>query len=220
MSTAFPIFAFALGREFKLSVAEIASAWPQCRFISVDPKLAIVDGIDTETAVNVFRRLGGSVRVFEIRSGCTDKDLANKAAEYLRRTIGESEGKHSFALAAIGAELPLFDLGLRVKKALRSDKLSVRLVNVDNRTVNAASFKKDRLGQSRLECAYLETEDGDGYFGVTLACQDVDEFAKRDMGKGRDMEVGMLPPKLARTMVNLVGSTTPDRTVKNLKEGF
>ncbi len=43
MSTPKPTFAFALGREFKLSVAEIASVCPGCRFVSVDPKLAVIE---------------------------------------------------------------------------------------------------------------------------------------------------------------------------------
>jgi tRNA G10 N-methylase Trm11 len=203
MSTQFPIFAFALGREFKLSVAEIASACPECRFVSVDPKLAVVDGINAETALSIFSRLGGSVRVFEILSECTVGDFARRSTEYLKTKIAGSEGKHSFALAAFGGEVPLFDAGLRVKKALKEEDLSVRLCNVENRTINAASFKKDHLSKTRLECAYLEAEGGAKYFAVTLACQDVDEFSKRDLGKGRSMEVGMLPPKLARIMVNL-----------------
>jgi len=43
------------------------------------------------------------------------------------------------------------------------------------------------------------------YFGRTCAYQDVDLYAARDIGKERDMEVGMLPPKLAQMMINLVG---------------
>ena len=38
---------------------------------------------------------------------------------------------------------------------------------------------------------------------VTIACQDIDAYTKRDTGKARDMEVGMMPPKLCQMMINL-----------------
>jgi hypothetical protein len=33
--------------------------------------------------------------------------------------------------------------------------------------------------------------------------QDIDAYSARDTGKTRDMEVGMLPPKLAQMMLSL-----------------
>ena len=205
MSNAFPPFAFALGREFRLSIAEIASVCGFHSIVSATDKLAFVKLPNREAAVSAFLKLGGSVRVFEIVSRSASAEFTAKSAEYLKGKAEASEGKSSFALASVGADLPLFDFGLKVKKLLRADKLSVRLSNVDARTINAASFKKDRLSETLLECAYLEAER-EGYFAVTLACQDVDKFAERDLSKGRDMQVGMLPPKLARMMVNLAGN--------------
>jgi tRNA G10 N-methylase Trm11 len=38
---------------------------------------------------------------------------------------------------------------------------------------------------------------------VTIACQDIDAYTKRDTSKSRDMVVGMMPPKLAQIMINL-----------------
>lgn len=128
------------------------------------------------------------------------------------------EGKHSFALAAVGADLPLVELSLRVKKFLKND-FSVRACNTSDRTINAAAFKKGKLSETLLETAYLEI-DKKGYFAVTLACQDVDAFAGRDMNKGRDMEVGMLPPKLARMMVNLVSGRGGAESSDNAKHNF
>jgi len=36
--------------------------------------------------------------------------------------------------------------------------------------------------------------------------QDIENYSKRDYGKTRDMEVGMLPPKLAQMMLNIAAS--------------
>ncbi len=156
--------------------------------------------------MDIFRKLGGSVRVFEVFGPTSVSEFQRRSTQYLRSKTEGREGKHSFALASVGADLELFEIGLRVKRDLKNDHASVRLCNTENRTINAASFKKDRLSESGLECAYLEFS-GHGHFAVTLACQDVDAFAARDLGKGRDMVVGMLPPKLARTMVNLASGS-------------
>lgn len=217
MSRSFPIFAFALGREFKLSVAEIASVCGFKSLISVSPQLALVRFDDREEALSAFAKLGGSIRLFEIQSECVSSEFATKATEYYKKTM-EPEGKHSFALASVGADLPLTELSLRVKKYLR-DGYSVRACNTTDRTINAAAFKKGKLSKTLLETAYLEI-DKKGYFAVTLACQDVDAFAGRDMNKGRDMEVGMLPPKLARMMVNLVSGRGSAESSDNAKHNF
>jgi hypothetical protein len=37
----------------------------------------------------------------------------------------------------------------------------------------------------------------------TIFIQDIDAYSARDTGKTRDMEVGMLPPKLAQMMLSL-----------------
>lgn len=42
-----------------------------------------------------------------------------------------------------------------------------------------------------------------GYIGKTVACQDIDDYTRRDTAKSRDMEVGMMPPKLVQMMIHL-----------------
>ncbi|EKD29453.1 MAG: putative DNA methylase, partial [uncultured bacterium (gcode 4)] len=102
----------------------------------------------------------------------------------------------------------MFKEWLRIKKFLKScpDK-SFRLVNKDPKNINSAVYKKERLWESETECNYISIT-GHRYFGVTIAYQDVDAYAERDMEKTRDMGVGMLPPKLAQIMINLWSRTT------------
>ncbi|MDP2103912.1 MAG: hypothetical protein Q8K26_03255, partial [Candidatus Gracilibacteria bacterium] len=76
------------------------------------------------------------------------------------------------------------------------------------KNINSAVYKKERLGESETECNYISIA-GHRYFGVTVAYQDVDAYAERDMEKTRDMGVGMLPPKLAQIMINLSFSSRP-----------
>lgn len=44
----------------------------------------------------------------------------------------------------------------------------------------------------------------------TIAHQNIDAYSDRDMKKSRDMQVGMLPPKLCQMMLNMVGCTSDD----------
>ena len=53
-------------------------------------------------------------------------------------------------------------------------------------------------------CLLSHPKNGDTLWGVTLAIQDYAGFAERDYGRPRvNKKKGMLPPKLARIMVNL-----------------
>ena len=45
--------------------------------------------------------------------------------------------------------------------------------------------------------------DGNTHLAITLSCQDIDAYAKRDTEKSRDMVVGMMPPKLCQMMINI-----------------
>lgn len=55
------------------------------------------------------------------------------------------------------------------------------------------------------------------HLGVTLACQDIDAYTRRDTGKSRDMVVGMMPPKLVDMMIHLANATD---TTKRLYDPF
>ena len=54
------------------------------------------------------------------------------------------------------------------------------------------------------------------YFGKTVWVQDIENYSKRDYGKTRDMEVGMLPPKLAQMMIHIA---TPYPTFPQREKG-
>lgn len=52
------------------------------------------------------------------------------------------------------------------------------------------------------------------YLAHTIHIQDIDAYSERDLGKSRDMVVGMLPPKLAQSMINLaIGPSLIDENI-------
>jgi tRNA G10 N-methylase Trm11 len=55
----------------------------------------------------------------------------------------------------------------------------------------------------------IEIIIGDGWMGKTVTVQDFEDWAKRDFGRPEaDPHIGMLPPKVARMMVNIALPTT------------
>ena len=91
-------------------------------------------------------------------------------------------------------------------------------MNKDPKNINSAVYKKEGLSEHETEMNSIVVGNV-RYIGRTCAYQDVDLYAARDIGKERDMEVGMLPPKLAQMMVNLSVEDRGQRT-EDRKEGF
>lgn len=87
------------------------------------------------------------------------------------------------------------------------DGHGARIANIENKNINAAAFKKERLAKTLTEYNLLVGGEKT-LLGVTLACQDIDAYAMRDTAKSRDMVVGMMPPKLVQMMIHLAESET------------
>ncbi len=94
------------------------------------------------------------------------------------------------------------DIWLRLKKTLGEKWISSRLVNTENKNINAATWKKEKLGKSQSEFNLI-CLNWKCYIAQTLACQDIDAYARRDLKKSRDMTVGMMPPKLVQMLLNI-----------------
>ena len=154
-------------------------------------------------------RCGGSIRLLRLEKKIAPKTFSEEAFSIIETRAVQKASKFSFALASFSGKLPLSRTSLQMKKGLQAKGLSVRSLNQTDENINAAAFKKEKLSETLGEVGFLKMNDA-VYVTTTLLCQDVDVFAERDLGKNRDMVVGMLPPKLARMMANIagVGSTT------------
>lgn len=98
---------------------------------------------------------------------------------------------------------------LAVKKTLRDQGHPIRIVGGKGVAPSAAVLEEGLLKDTCQEFLLLVWK-GDLVFAETIAVQDVHHFADIDMNRPvRDMQRGMLPPKIARAMVNIaVGSDT------------
>lgn len=193
------LYAFELGREWKLSLAEIEALFGAKSIKNASEKLAI---IETDLEVGpIFGRMGGVIRAFKIHGGLPDiRTFPHRVEEVLLNA--PDDGKISFALGTIGEKFGVFQSGLRIKKTVKAKGKSIRFANKDDKNLVAIAVQKEGFTYSGHEFFALKCGE-ELYFASTIAVQNVDAFASRDLGKVRDMQVGMLPTKLAEMMVNI-----------------
>jgi tRNA (guanine10-N2)-dimethyltransferase len=77
--------------------------------------------------------------------------------------------------------------------------------------LNGAQVVENDILEKGFELVLLGKKEGKSVVGKTVAIQNYEEFAHRDFEKpAADPEMGMLPPKLARIMVNLTKTSYKD----------
>ncbi len=196
------LYAFTLGREWKLSLAELIAVFWNDAYESHSESIAFfhIVGYSPEQLGRKFLTLWGSIRIIAILDHTTASSFPTDVISIIEN--GRHDGKIHFALGAYETEFRLSDIGLRIKKTLSERHISARLINGENLNINAASFKKEKLAKSGNEYNLIAS-NGIFLLGRTIACQDIDAYAARDTGKSRDMIVGMMPPKLTQMMINL-----------------
>lgn len=215
-----------LGRQPAIGLAELESLYGAARITPIANGMAALLDVD-QSEVN-FARIGGSTRLARLLTRLETTDWS-KIEQHLRKSIPVylqhvPEGKLKLGLSAYGLPITPAKLNasaLTLKKIIRNSASSgtrnVRIVPNKELELNAAQVLHNGL-TSPTGWELLLIRDGSGtILAQTTAIQDIDAYAARDQGRPkRDARVGMLPPKLAQTIVNLAVAQTPpgdDHTV-------
>lgn len=194
------MYGFLLGREFRISVAEIISVFPNIQTIYQNKQVLIADNIDEEEILSKAKNLWGTIKIISL-------DIANQSIEELIHQNAPYEGKYHYALSVFWEKQSLKDILLKVKKRLKADKISSRFTNKDFKNLTSAQIIWENLVRKKSDYNYINTGEK-SYFWRTIWVQDIYAYSKRDYDKTRDMQVGMLPPKLSQMMINLSGGKT------------
>ncbi|MEK7105364.1 MAG: 50S ribosomal protein L11 methyltransferase [Patescibacteria group bacterium] len=194
---------FILGSHPELSAAEIKAVTGKSgtRYGEV----LVVDDVDTSLP-NLQNRLAGTIKIGSI-VGSLKTWNKDEAADLVRSMITERDGKVHFGISIYGQNLSrnAEPLGLEVKKKLKEDGISCRLVTSKEATLSSVVVQKNHLLQSGGEFVVIQGH-GEILIGQTETIQDFEAWSERDFGRpARDAKSGMLPPKLARMMINLSG---------------
>lgn len=162
-----------------------------------------------EELAQLQRILGGTVRIAERVTTCSAQELARTAAQLVGKRV-PAEGKITVGISSwadTGKPKPPVSLARQVKHALSVAGRSVRTVvpPAPRTHLSAPQVIHNKLVGSPkavdLACFWIK---GSWILGVTRAVQDIADYTKRDFGIPKpDAVSGMLPPKLAQTMINL-----------------
>jgi tRNA G10 N-methylase Trm11 len=218
-------FSFVLGRESDLCLAELVQVVNAdkltCEPLAGSPSFVVMncEGF-TETH---FSRCGGLIKYGPIRDvalGAVDRTVADlviataKKANRLHFGISvypASPGVTRKTLTEWQERMNL--LGLSIRQSLKKEKVSTRFVTSTEPQLSSVVVAKNKLVEENGLEVLIGIEDKQAWVGSTSAVQDFEGFARRDMGRpSRDDVAGMLPPKLARTMLNLAGVTIDKST--------
>ncbi len=189
-------YAFVLGHEPDLSYIEIQSI-ARVFFGHETPDLtrhkhiAILTTTEEIDAPAWMQRLGGTQKILKAISITHDTNPLISITKHLQEV--QPEGKLVFSISGDDAK----GRAKEIKKRLKNIGRSVRYVEPKN----AATVEHNRLVEKQGDIVISH-----GCVWYTVALQPFEAFADRDYGRPMaDSKRGMLPPKLARMMINIAG---------------
>lgn len=200
-----------LGRQPPLGVAELEQLYGAQAVRWFSDSSAIVDSSRFD-----FNRLGGTQkagRVIAELSGNWQKVSMRIVREYTAAWAGR-EGKITLGISAYGFTTTPREVqktGIVLKSKLKQQGVSLRLVPNAEAALNTATSHHNKLGLSdnHVELLVVRASNGKVIVAESVGAQNITALSKRDQARPRtDSFVGMLPPKLARMMVNLTGATS------------
>jgi tRNA G10 N-methylase Trm11 len=190
------MYAFQLWREFKLSLAEIYQCFSKTEIEYISKSICI---LNTQNKAEILKKadsMWGTIKIIELIEWYRGKP------DYTILDIAEKhEWKFAYGLSILGSDRPLKTALIETKKTLKSKWLSSRFVNKNFGNLSSAQIIGENLVKRWSDFTLIIAWDTE-YFGKTIWVQDIEAYGKRDYGKTRDMQVGMLPPKLSQMMIN------------------
>ena len=192
-------YLMVLGREPKISLAELEALFSSSKIKQIAPNLAIV------TAHSVsLDRLGGTIKAGQIIDTPIQDYLSALPAGKI--TLGISDySEHANPRKT-------WELALKYKNLLKRHGRNVRLVpNGKSAILTSAASHHNQLGE---KTNHIEIIKFGKYTAISIGTQNITAYAKRDQARpARDAFVGMLPPKLAQILINLATSGAKSGTI-------
>lgn len=199
-------FLVILGRQPALGLAELESLYGPASVRPIGTEAALVETADVD-----FGRLGGAMKLSKVLTTVDNMDWRAVESSLVKNVPGYlsemPEGKIQLGLSAYdfsASPQQIMATGLTLKKVIKKAGHSVRLTPNKEAALNSAQVLHNHLtGPTGLEIIIVK-DGARAIIARTTYVQDIDSYTLRDRGRPkRDSRVGMLPPKLAQTIINL-----------------
>lgn len=205
-----------LGRQPPLGMAELERIYgdKHVRWFSDCTATISVETFD-------FERLGGSQKAGRVRlelSGDWQR-ISRQIVTNYSEAWRSHEGKITLGISAYGFKAAPRDvqkMGIILKQKLKSHGVSLRIIPNAEAALNTATSHHNKLGLSNnhVELLIVRASSGKVIVAESVGAQNITALAARDQARPKtDAFVGMLPPKLARMMVNMAAPNLAHGTI-------
>lgn len=206
-----------MGRNAALSVAEIrsiltANNW-DFEIVLETREVLLVDSSSLDYKL-LNKTLGGVVKIGVV-CGVSAPDLLDQTMDVkflTEKIFAQTEHKIQFGISVYDGgdfkQVEILDskidnLYKGIKRELSNYKYSVRFAFQKERYLSSVVVFKNKMIEKGAEVLLIANNEGI-IIGKTLCVQEFEEFSSRDYGRPvRDMKSGVMPPKLARMMINI-----------------
>lgn len=223
---------FILGRLPALSAAEIRNLLlPDEKVLQCGDAALVSLNQSLADPQKTLDSLGGTIKIGQAFASISlpVKNLTDDIAQKITARILEKFSSHS---SKINYGISAYNLPMRhenfLKNLLKKVKLGLADSGRSSRFVNKNFANVQSVVDSDIDFLAMGTrpeaqQTEKIYLTETVAIQDFKSYELRDFGKPcRDMDSGMLPPKIAQIMINLAGlrrfsenSAAPSAVAKN-----
>jgi len=213
---------FILGSHPELAISEIRTVLPNVKILLASETVLLLDRVDIPLA-SLQERLGGTIKIGEILDEYEGGD-PRVCIETIVEKAKQAQGKNklTFGLSTydmgnkktVGRCVSSFKvMGGEIKNRLKETGRPVRFVQAKGEALTSVVVETNDLIDSAGEFCLFAT-DSSIILGHTTSVQNFKAWSDRDYGRpARDARSGMLPPKLARMMINLTGAHPKNTTV-------
>lgn len=195
---------YILGRQPHIGLAELERVFGSEKVLHIAPEVAFVNAPISGRPVGSALKIGSELTRFQAVSF---RDASQKAVLFLEKNL-PTDSKVTLGISAYnfntsGHEIQ--KLGLTLKQKRKKHDFSTRLIPNKEAALNSAQVLHNKLTSShKWEVLLIKTFNNEVILAKTAHVQDITAYTQRDRGRPkRDTRVGMLPPKLAQTIINL-----------------
>jgi tRNA G10 N-methylase Trm11 len=203
-----------LGRQIGIALAELESLFGAQNVMPFGQHAALLD-IDPQDIP--FERLGSIIKIAkiitELPSGDWKAIVNHVTTNAPKHLAGFPEGKIKFGLSVYGGTVKpsvVNATALTIKKETKALRRSIRVIPNNESTLSSAQVLHNKLTKPMGVEMIVVINGNKTVLALTKHVQNIDAYTARDQQRPmRDARVGMLPPKLAQTIINLA-SPKPD----------
>src|SRR3990167_4722747 len=207
---------FILGSHPALSAAEILSVLAIKNPETVTIKKEVLFVEETPSLYDLQDRLAGTQKIGhligELPLQALEPEHCQELVDFLVSLLSSTQEKQVFGISChridekgkSGMEKKQVDhIGLLVKKQLKKNGIPARYVSSKSEILSSVIVQTNHLLESGGEFIFFIDKDK-FHIGQTQTVQDFAWWSKRDYDRPAfDAKSGMLPPKIARLMINL-----------------